>query len=88
MTHRFHPLRGAEFALVTAKATWGLDRVYYHDAEGTLVSMPRAWTSVRPCDPFVEVSAGRSPFRIQDLLELAALLRVLVRGEADRDGHV
>ncbi len=80
MTHPFHPLRGAEFDLVATKQTWGVDRVYYHDAQGELASFPLAWTSVRPIDAFVELSAGRSPFRTADLLALAALLRYLDGG--------
>jgi hypothetical protein len=88
VTHRFHPLYGAQFELVTARETWGLDRVYYRDAAGALVSLPRAWTSARPFDPFVEVSAGRSPFRLQDLLELAALLRSVARRQGEEGGHV
>jgi hypothetical protein len=36
--------------------------------------MPAAWTSVGLIDPFVEVSEGRSPFRIADLLELSRII--------------
>jgi hypothetical protein len=35
---------------------------------------------VVPGDPFVVVSAGRSPFRTADLLELAELIGELRRG--------
>jgi len=48
--------------------------VYYYDDAGDLSSLPARWTSVGPPDPFVEISAGRSPFRVEDLLELSALL--------------
>ena len=34
-----------------------------------------------PPDPFVLVSAGRSPFRVADLLELARLLARLRQGD-------
>jgi len=39
--------------------------------------MPAGWTSVGPVDPLVEISAGRSPFRIIDLLELSGMIHDL-----------
>jgi Family of unknown function (DUF5372) len=59
---------------VTYRHNWGENRVYFHDDEGRLVALPAAWTSVFSPDPFVVLSAGRSAFRVQDLLELARLL--------------
>jgi len=56
---------------------WGEDRVYYHDEQGQLTSVPAGWTDVIPPDPVVAISAGRSPFRLQDLLELARLVEPL-----------
>ena len=70
-------MRGLEFSLVTVRNNWGEDRVYYHDPDGQLVSIPAAWTDVCAPDPFVHFSAGRSPFCLEDLLELARLLSVL-----------
>ena len=32
-----------------------------------------SWTSLAVADPFVETSAGRSPFRVCDLLALSDL---------------
>lgn len=66
---------------MTCRHNWGEDRVYFHDDNGRLIAIPAAWTSVFPSDPFVWVAAGRSPFRLQDLLELARLLGVLTGGE-------
>jgi len=66
---------------VTCRHNWGEDRVYFHDDNGRLIAIPAAWTSVFPPDPFVRVAAGRSPFRLQDLLELARLLGMLTGGE-------
>jgi hypothetical protein len=65
---------------VTFRHNWGENRVYFHDDEGRLVSLPAAWTSVFLPDPFVVISAGRSPFRVQDLLELSRLLVSLQQG--------
>ena len=55
--------------------------VYYMGEDGSLKGMPRAWTDVAAGDPFVKVGAGRSAFRVSDLLALAALLDVLDGGE-------
>jgi hypothetical protein len=76
-------LLGREFTLVTYRHNWGEHRVYFHDDEDHLVSLPAAWTSVFAPDPFVVISAGRSAFRVQDLLELARLLDDVRRGVAE-----
>jgi hypothetical protein len=70
-------LCGREFALIERRENWGEDRVYYHDDLGRVAAMPARWTSVFPADPVVALAAGRSPFRVRDLLELAALLERL-----------
>ncbi len=74
ITHPFHPLKGRVFPLVKCHRNWGEERVYYHDEAGELCSMPLAWTNLVKNDPFVHISAGRSAFRVSDLLELARLL--------------
>ena len=71
ITHPFHPLRGREFEFVRQKKNWGEDRVWFYDDEGELRLLPAAWTDRAPSDPFVVVAAGRSAFRLCDLLELA-----------------
>jgi hypothetical protein len=73
VTHPFHPLLGRQFEFVARGRNWGEDRVYYHDEGGELGSLPTSWTDVADVDPFVMVSAGRSPFRVADLLDLADL---------------
>jgi hypothetical protein len=45
--------------------------VYYHDDAGRLRMMPITWTSLIAEDPTLVVGAGRSPFRLADLLELS-----------------
>jgi uncharacterized protein DUF5372 len=74
VTHVFHPLRGQEFTLVDQRNAWGEDRVYFHDDTGRLRRLPTAWTSAAPPDAFVALSAGRSHFRVEDLLQLVALI--------------
>ena len=78
MTHPYHPLHGRTLELVTKRQNWGEDRLYYRDDQGELASVPLAWTNWRAVDPFVELSAGRCPFRVDDLLALAQQLRRLV----------
>ena len=80
ITHPFHPLNGREFALVTFRQNWSEDRVYFHNDDGRLISVPTAWTSISAADPFVVVSAGRSPFKAQDLLEVAELIEAMAGG--------
>lgn len=80
MTHPFHPWRGDEFVFVVARRTWGEDRVFFFDGDGVQRSLPRAWTDLADVDPFVVLAAGRSPFRVEDLLVLFELLAGL-RGQ-------
>ena len=68
---------GQEIEFVERRHNWGEDRVFYRDRQGHLASMPARFTSVAAEDPFVVVAAGRSRFRVVDLLELAALVRKL-----------
>ena len=82
VTHPFHPLHGREFSLVTYGHNWGEHRVYFHDDTSRLVSLPEQWTSLFSLDPFVAIAAGRSPFRVQDLLELSHLIARIRQGGA------
>jgi hypothetical protein len=67
-------LYGFEFTLVDRRNAWGEDRVYFHDDAGRLRRLPAAWTNVGAPDPFVATAAGRSCFRVDDLLQLVALI--------------
>lgn len=75
VTHPFHPLFGREFELVHCRQCWGEDRVFYLDEGEELRSLPARWTSAVADDPLVVISAGRSMYRVADLLELAKLAR-------------
>ena len=66
-----------QFELINYGHCWSEVRVSFHDQEGRFRSFPASWTSVAAPDPFVVVSAGRSLFRVKDLLALASLLREL-----------
>ncbi|MDP2949666.1 MAG: DUF5372 family protein [Chloroflexota bacterium] len=74
VTHPFHPLHGHEFELITRRNNWGEDRVCFHDAQGLWRSMPASWTDVAELDPFLAIAAGRSFFRLEDMLALVSLL--------------
>jgi hypothetical protein len=80
VTHRFHPLFGRSFEFVNRRKSWQSDRVYFFGDTGELACLPAEWTDMVPGDPFVAVSAGRSPFRTADLLELAELIGELRQG--------
>ena len=77
VTHPFHPLTGQVFDFAFRRGNWGEDRVFVFTGDGSVRSFPAGWTDAAPADPFVVVAAGRSPFRVQDLLALAALLERL-----------
>jgi Family of unknown function (DUF5372) len=74
VTHPFHPWHGREFAFVAVQQTWKQDRVYFFGDDGTMRSLPTAWTDAAEPDVLVSLSAGRSAFRVDDLLALAEVL--------------
>jgi hypothetical protein len=84
ITHVFHPLYGREFTLVERRSAWGEERVYFYDDHGALGRLPAAWTSMALPDAFVEISAGRSHFRIEDLLNLTVLIAQLREARAPK----
>ena len=93
MTHPFHPLHGREFELLQSRLCWGMERVDYIDSDGVVRSLAAAWTSAGAEDPFVIVGAGRSAFRVPDLVALAAMLDGLHEDgstgrSADGDGGI
>ena len=88
VTHPFHPWKGREFLLVSYRKNWSEERVFFEDG-GALMSLPARWTDVLSPDPLVALSQGRSPFRVDDLLELAELLRQVGADPPERGrGHV
>jgi hypothetical protein len=75
--HPFHPDHGQQCPIVTIRHNWGEEILYYRNQDGKLVPIPARWTDRVAPDPVVTVSAGRSPFRMEDLLELTRLLAAL-----------
>src|SRR5262245_57287105 len=72
--HPFHPLAGQEFELVTYRHNWGEERVYFQSSGGEVCAVPASWTDLITQDPFIVIAAGRSLFRVEDLLRLAELI--------------
>ncbi len=80
--HPYHPLFQQEFELVTCRQNWGEDRVWFHDRDGLLRSVPTNWTDAAGIDLYVVVAAGRSLFRIPDQLELVQRIQALEAEQA------
>ncbi|MEW6474117.1 MAG: DUF5372 family protein [Actinomycetota bacterium] len=53
------------------RRTWKQGRVFFLLEDGDVASVARAWTDLAEPDVFVTVTAGRSPFRVEDALALA-----------------
>lgn len=68
---------------MTLMRTWKQDRVYFFGDDGTMQSLPTAWTDAAEPDVFVALSAGRSAFRPADLLVLAEVLDNLCQASAE-----
>jgi Family of unknown function (DUF5372) len=81
--HPYHPLFQEEFELLACRQNWGEDRVWFQDRSGRLHSVPASWTDAAAIDAFVIVAAGRSLFRVADLLELVQLIQDLESEKAD-----
>jgi hypothetical protein len=81
ITHPFHPKRGMRFVLLSRRNNWGEDRVMYYDGKGRLCSLLTSWTDVLDQDPFALASAGRSWFRVDDLLRLSSMIGELKEGK-------
>lgn len=68
---------------MTRRLNWGEDRVFYYDQAGELKSFLTNLTDLMTEDAFAHISAGRSAFRIDDLLELRRLLDRRRRGQRE-----
>ena len=60
---------------MVVKQLWGEERVTLEQPDGALRSVPIEWTDVAPAEPYVSLGGGRSYFRVEDLRELADLIR-------------
>jgi hypothetical protein len=85
ITHPFHPLFGQEFGHFSEHSSRHGEQVWYERADGSIASIPRAWTDWAAPDPFSALAAGRAHFRPERLAELAALVAT-VRGDHSPEG--
>jgi hypothetical protein len=76
-------LFGRRFVFSGLRQTWADHRVFLLDGQGGQHSMPVGWTDAAPPDIFVEMAAGRSAFRVSDLIELTVLVEQLDQGPAE-----
>jgi hypothetical protein len=72
--HPFHPLYQKEFELVDYSKSFGCAYIEYYNELGEVDCIPLAWTDAKGVDPFLEISGGRSFFRLEDLLRLMDLI--------------
>jgi hypothetical protein len=72
--HPFHPYRNVEFEIDSVRRIANGCRIFFFNTKGRRSSVPLNWTDVGPQDPFVALSAGRSLFRVEDLLGLVRLV--------------
>jgi len=63
-----------EFELVDYSKSWGCAYVEYYNDLGEVDIIPLAWTDAKGLDPYLELSNGRSLFRLEDLLRLVDLI--------------
>ena len=61
--------------LVERKRLWGEERMTVELPDGTYRSIPVNWTDATSGDPYISVGAGRSLFRVEDLMELVRLVK-------------
>ena len=76
VTHPFHPLFCQEFESTGRKRINGRNHFVFYDNKGTRTTIPVKWTDAPEAeDVYVVISAGRSYFRVEDLILLSDLLR-------------
>ncbi len=62
------------------------ERVWYERPDGSVASIPRAWTDRAVPDPFAAVAEGKAHFRPEGLAELAELVAGLRGGRPGSGG--
>lgn len=60
--------------LATRKLNWGEDRVMFFDDQGRLRSLLASWTDIDAPDEFALAAGDRAFMRIDDLVELVAVV--------------
>jgi hypothetical protein len=86
VTHPFHPLFGRDFGLVAERSSRHGEKVWYERDDGSVASIPRAWTDLAQPDPFSVLAGGRVHFTPEDLVELAVVLDAIRSGASPKGG--
>jgi len=79
VTHPFHPLYGQEYEIIKYKRIQARDRIFFHQKDGSIGSLPLAWCDLRPPDPYLDMMEKQSPFRVEDLLKLSDIIKEVKR---------
>ncbi len=77
VTHPFHPLFGQELIVLYRRHIDGEDFLFFQNVETHNNGISIHWTNLKPSNPYMVISDGRSLFRPQELLELVQLLQDL-----------
>ena len=75
INHPFHPQSGCRIQVIKVQHFKTGEALVFYRTDKKLVTMPLAWTDLDSPDPFITLSAGRSPFRLTDLVQLAKLVK-------------
>ena len=67
-------MSGKEFETIDYQNVWRRRCVSFLDDQRVMRSVPLEWTDAYGLDPFVELSCGRSHFRVTELLRLVELV--------------
>ena len=78
VTHPFHPWRGRTVVVRNRMTVGQVPLVRIAEGPDFVRGLPLSWTSERVVDAFEQASAGRSWFRIDDLVALAALIEAIM----------
>ena len=69
--------------MVAQRQAWGEQRVFFHaPPHPDLRSIPVAWTSLAPPDPFLVLAQGRALLRFIDAQRLYETLRAAAAGHS------
>jgi len=71
--------------LVAERSNRHGEQVWYERGDGSVASIPQAWTDLAAPDPFTALAGGRAHFLLESLTELVELV-VTIRGGAARKG--
>ncbi|WP_420799395.1 DUF5372 family protein [Ktedonospora formicarum] len=67
-----------QFSPLSQSLAWGEERVFFADPQTQQVrSLPLAWTSLAPLDPFLVVAAGKTVLYFEDIGSLNQMLKAL-----------